>query len=67
MVIKVEIATYALVVIIFIVGLTIHLTTVSYGNLFTSGKRRGELGLWGFLMIVGMGIFTLIWGGFFWW
>ncbi len=37
------------------------------GGMFSSGKNKYSIGAYGILAIILEIIFTLIWGGFFWW
>jgi hypothetical protein len=67
MTIKVTTAIYFVVTLVALIWFFVDLFTVTYGGNFWSGKRKGELGLTGTLVGLFWVIYTLIWGGFFWW
>ena len=45
----------------------IDLFTKRPGSAFLSGKRKGEMGLLTLAILIIWIIFTVIWGGIFWW
>jgi len=53
----------------FLVGIIIQLSieTRSGSGWFSTHKRKGEIGFWGVIEIVGYMIFLAIYGGIYWW
>lgn len=60
---------YAVVAIFFAIVIAIDVFKPTYGSggWFSTSKPSGEIGLFGVLMALCFLLFSLIWGGIFWW
>lgn len=67
MTIELNTLVFGLTTLAFAVGMIIHLFKEGYQGGFISGKRKGELGGWGWILIFLYLMFLLIYGGFCWW
>jgi len=67
MTIKINVAIYAVIALALLVWFLVDLFSVHHGSQFSSGKKSGEMGFTGAVIIIIWFAFTLIWGGFYWW
>lgn len=67
MTIKLNLAVYFAITLLFAAWFLSDFFKSESGGYFYSGKRSGEMGFTGLLSIGIWIIFSLIWGGIFWW
>jgi hypothetical protein len=67
MTIKVNVAIYIVVALALLIWFIVDLFREESGGMFWPGKRKGDLGFGGLFAGLLLIMFTLVWGGFFWW
>ena len=65
--VKLTSAIYFGITLGFLIGFIWDLAQETGGGWISSGKRRGEIGCLGATIALIWVVFSLIWGGFFWW
>jgi hypothetical protein len=65
--ITIDVFVYTLCAVGFFVGILYDLFDSYPGGLVSSGKVKGELSLRGVVILVCWIVFTVMWGGVFWW
>lgn len=65
--VKLTSAIYFGITLAFLIGFIWDMSQTESGGYFFPGKRSGEIGCLGLIIAIIWVVFSLIWGGFFWW